>query len=94
MKNFTFLLAATLATLAAADVRTYSDAKCANGEVLVKTRAQKCYDLPTGRYGAGGCSIGHNLFIYSEADCQGDYVFVDPQACASLAGPRSIFSMM
>nr|OQO27182.1 hypothetical protein B0A51_04442 [Rachicladosporium sp. CCFEE 5018] len=94
MKNFALLLAATLATLAAADVRIYSDIGCeSSDESLVQTKAGHCYDLPEGRNSAGGCSKYHDLKIFDGPRCTGDSVIVKPQWCAAF-GDRAVASIM
>lgn len=88
MKTFTILATAALATFAAADVQTFTDTQCMANYALVTTKAGTCYDLADGKYSALGCSVGHNLRVYTDTGCGGTYNEKAPQKCNNLGGKQ------
>ena len=93
MKNIAILLAAALASCAVADVQVFTDTQCSSNKILVSTTAGNCYNLDAGKNSALGCSVGHNLRVYTGANCNGVSQTRRPQACANL-GNDQIRSIM
>ncbi|KAK6436562.1 hypothetical protein LTR95_007240 [Oleoguttula sp. CCFEE 5521] len=81
-----------MAAVAMADVRVYTDESCHNDELTVRTSAGNCYTLPGGINSAGGCSVGHNLRIFSDTGCGGSSETVSPQKCVNF-GNKNIRSI-
>lgn len=86
MKTFTLLIASVMASLAVADVRIFTDTQCMANEKLIDTTAGNCYNIQGGIYSARGCSVGHNLRVYTGSGCSGTYQEKAPQKCANLDG--------
>jgi hypothetical protein len=84
MKSAAILVAAALSSLAAANVKVFTDTQCSSNKLLTGTYAGNCYNLDAGKFSAKGCSVGHNLRVYSSTDCNGSYRERRPQACANL----------
>lgn len=86
MKNVLFLTVAALASFAIADVQLFTDKNCSSGKALLGTKHGYCYNVSDrGTNSALGCSVGHNLRVYSTSDCSGgNYQTKAPQKCASL----------
>lgn len=82
------VLFSTLIALASADVRVYTDTRCMATERLVTTKAGQCISINAGAYpySAGGCSVGHNLRIYTDELCGSTHQDAAPQACINLGG--------
>jgi hypothetical protein len=84
MKSASILITAVLSSFAAADVQVFTDAQCGSNKILVGTKAGNCYNLDAGKHSAKGCSVGHNLRVYTSTNCNGIYQERRPQACANL----------
>jgi hypothetical protein len=90
MRSFVIAVTVALASLAMADVQTFRNNDCGNKiEPTVGTKHGYCYNLQSGVQSAKGCSVGHNLRVYSTVDCDeagGFYTTVKPQKCVNLGG--------
>jgi hypothetical protein len=88
MKNLVLLVSIALAPFAVADVRTYPETTCHSGAVLKGTKHGNCYNLEPGVRSAAGCSVGHNLRVYTYPNCDksGFSNTVKPQKCVNMGG--------
>lgn len=90
MKNVFVLATAALASIVAADVQLFTDTQCMANRALITTKAGTCYEIPSGKFSALGCSVGHNLRVYSQSGCDGTYQERAPQKCDNLGGVQIV----
>jgi len=90
MKTPTILLALALSSLAVADVQIFTDTSCNANKLTVKTSAGNCYNIGTGWHGTLGCSVGHNMRVFANRDCDesGGTAERAPQKCTTLDGTQ------
>ena len=93
MKRSLLVLAA-IACTAIADVKIFTNNDCTADEELIQTDAGHCYNVPETHNSAKGCSDGHDIRVFTLANCvDGDHADNGPQACVNLGG-RTIRSVM
>ena len=88
MKSFIIFATAAFASLTTADVQTFSDTQCSANRQLVQTVAGRCYNAGGDRRSMLGCSVSHNLKIFTKGNCDesGPSQVVAPQHCVNAGG--------
>jgi hypothetical protein len=84
MKNFALLVTTIFASLAVADVQTFTDPNCYIDRELVGSKHGNCYNLDRNVGSMKGCSVGHRLRVWSGPNCYGATNVKAPQKCVNL----------